>query len=362
MFQPLLNNKSFIQRWDGFWGYLSLLVFVILSSISCSNEDSFYTLFHDSVVLKGKILEFNLRGNVEDLYCNDSILITYNSGLDCSFTMYNLATGDVMNEFGIIGHGHNEIPTGCFGDIFENELFVFKDVNKIIANYSLSKKRESVFADTIIKYELNETMLSYIVPVDSERYLGIGAYKWDKHFVLFDTKGHVYDSATSLYNATDVHYNNYTKYLSNQGVIVRHPKEHKYVGTTNNSGIINFMKIKGDRISHIKDYNVILPSWEAVQRENMNRVVWTDKTINGFLDLSCNEKYVFALYSEDLIEEKEYISNTILMFDWEGNPKKIINIDKTVQQIAVNNDTLYALFEDIEGNTQIIAYSLVELD
>lgn len=50
------------------------------------------------------------------------------------------------------------------------------------------------------------------------------------------------------------------------------------------------------------------------------------------------------------------------MFDWEGNPKKIINIDKTVQQIAVNNDTLYALFEDIEGNTQIIAYSLVELD
>lgn len=290
MYQTLSNNKIVKQKSFGIIIRISSIVFFFALLVSCSHNNSFYTLFPDSVSLEGEIVEFDTHGNVEDLYCNDSVLITYNSGLDCSFTMYDLKTRNVVNDFGIIGHGHNEIPKGCFGDIHENCLLVFKDTNKIIAKFSLTKNRTSLSADTIITYKLDETMLSYVVPVDSERYLGLGAYKWDKHFVLFDTKGHVYDSTTSLYNATDTYYNNFTKYLSNQGLIIRHPIENKYVGTTNNSSIINFMEIKGNRISHIRDYDNILPSWEVIQSEQMNRVIWTEKTINGFLDLSGNEK------------------------------------------------------------------------
>lgn len=362
MHQIQFNNKSAKQKSLGSVKYISLVVVFYASLISCSHDNSFYTLFRKTITLKGEIVEFDTHGNVEDLYCNDSILVTYNSGLDCSFTMYDLNTGNVINEFGIIGHGHNEIPNGCFGDIYENSLVVFKDVNKVIAKFSLLKDRNVFSADTIITYKLDETILSSIVPVDSECYLGLGAHKSDKHFVLFDTKGHVYDSTMPLYNATDVHYNDFTKYLSNQGLIIRHPTENKYVGTTNNSSIINFMRIEGNRISHIKDYNDILPSWEVIQKEKMNRVVWSENTINGFLDLSGNENNVFALYSEDKMEDRAYISNTILLFDWEGNPKKIIHIDKYVQQIAVNSNTLYALSEDEEGSQQITAYSLSKLN
>ncbi|MBP3788496.1 MAG: hypothetical protein J6I52_02640 [Prevotella sp.] len=362
MHQSQSKNESAKLKSLGSVKNISLVVLLFAILTSCSQDNSFYTFFRNSIVIEGEIVEFDIHGNVEDLYCNDSILVTYNSGLDCSFTMYDLKTGELVNEFGVIGHGHNEIPNGCFGDIYENNLVVFKDVNKVIAKFSLLKNRDVFTADTIITYKLDETMLSYIVPVDSEHYLGLGAYKWNKHFVLFDTKGRVYDSTMPLYNATATNYNNFTKYLSNQGLIIRHSIENKYVGSTNNSSIISFMRIKDNRIFHIKDYDNILPSWKVIQSEKMNRVVWSEETINGFLDLSGNEKNVFALYSEEKMEKKAYSSNTILMFDWEGTPKMKIIIDKYVKQIAVNKDTLYALSEDEEGSLQITAYSLTKLN
>lgn len=358
--QSLSNNKD--VRRISLGAVISILSIVVLLS-SCKSDNSFYDLFpNNPITLEGVMTEFDTHGNVEDLYCNDSVLIAYNSGLNKSFTMYDLKTGNMVNEFGVIGHGHNEIPKGCFGGIFGNSLVVSKDVNKVIARFSLMKERNNCFADTIITYKLDETMLSQIVPVDSECYLGLGAYQWNKHYVIFDTKGHVYDSTTPLYNANDEHFNKFTKFLSNQGVIIRHPIEDKYVGTTNNSSIIDFMKIKDNHIYHIKGYHNILPSWETKHSENMNITVWTDNTINGFLDLSGNEKNVFALYSEATMKEREYISDNILVFDWEGNPKNRIILDKFVKQIAVNNNTIFSLSEDERGNQYITAYNLGKLN
>ena len=142
-YQSLSNNKEI--RKISLGAVISILSIVVLlaSLSSCKNDNSFYGLFPDNpITLEGVMTEFDIHGNVEDLYCNDSVLIVYNSGLNKSFTMYDLKTGNMVNEFGVIGHGHNEIPKGCFGDIYGNNLVVSKDVNKVIARFSLMRSEE----------------------------------------------------------------------------------------------------------------------------------------------------------------------------------------------------------------------------
>lgn len=331
-----------------------LLLFVVLS---CKEKGFYDKLFKkDAITLKKCITNIETNGLVEDMYCNDTVLIIYNSGLDHSYTLYDLRTGHILNKFGLIGNGHNEIPIGSFGGIYNDKLVVFNDIKKIIAEFSLSK--EDVTADTIISYSLDKTMLSSIVQLDSDRYLGLGAYNWNRHFVLFDSKGRVYDSIIPLYNAEDKQFDEMTRFLSNQGLIIKHPEGKHCVGTTNRSGIINFMCIKGNRICPIKSYDELIPSWTPVHYNKMATVEWTDKTINGFLSLSGNKRHVFALYSEDTMNKVSYKSKNILVFDWDGNPIHRIELDEYVSLITVNNTTLYTLSEDNEGNQHINSYRL----
>lgn len=362
-FVKMKVNKGLANHKRHRIGTLLFVTMVICSSYtSCSRRVSLYELFPKEVVeLEKATAEFETYGNVEELYCDDSILITYNSGIDCLFTMYDLNTGMPVNQFGRIGHGHNEIPIGCTGGIFNSKLIVFKDANKMLATFSLSVPARNLTADSIISYRLDETMLSGIVPVDSILYLGMGTYNWKMHYVLFDTEGTIYDKAVPIYNADDNRYNMFTKFLSNQGRIIKHPKDLKYVGVTYHSGIIDFIRICDNRIIHQKSYNQILPSWKIIQEENMNCVLWNDQTINGFMDLSGNEQFVFALYSETTMNERPSLSDIILVFDWEGRPKHILKLDTFCQHIAVNNSSLYTLSEDKDGNQHVNVYKIDKL-
>ena len=336
-----------------------VFLLLLLLFISCKSENSIQDLFSDSIVLSTSLnFDLELNGNVEDIYCNDSILITYNSGLDYSFTIYNLNKKGQIRKFGTIGNGKGEIPTGCFGGIYDNNLIVFKDVNKIIAKYKLLSENDNMIADTIISYKIDNTMISSLVTVDSNLYLGMGAYNWEYHYVLFDSKGNIYDKSIPLYNATDNHFNKFTKFLSNQGLLIRHPNDNKYVGITNNSELIDFLSVSDKKISILKTYHETPPLLEVVQMDKMNRVVWTDETINGFLSLAGNDKYVFALFSNERMKEESYQSNTILVFDWNGNPIKQIKLNEDVQLIAVNSSSLFALIEDNEGGQHLKQFKI----
>lgn len=333
--------------------------FLLLLFISCKGENSIQDLFTGSISLSSPLnVDFELNGNVEDIYCNDSILITYNSGLDYSYTIYNLNKKGESRKFGIIGNGKGEIPIGCFGGIYDNNLIVFKDVNKIVAKYKLLLGEDKKIADTIISYKIDNAMLSSLVTVDSDLYLGLGTYNWKYHYVLFDSKGNIYDKSVPLYNATDKHFNMYTKFLSNQGLLIKHPNENKYVGVTNNSELIDFFSVSNKKISILKTYHETPPSLESVQMDKMNRVIWTDETINGFLGLAGNDKYVFALFSNERMKKKSYQSNTILVFDWNGNPLKRIKLNDEVQLIAVNSSSLFVLMEDSEGVQHIKQFKI----
>lgn len=79
---------------------------------------------------------------------------------------------------------------------------------------------------------------------------------------------------------------------------------------------------------------------------------------HGFLSISVNEKYIYALHSGEKYSQSIDGSNKIYVFDWDGNPIKELNLDRTVSIISVSpdNSKIIAYFDD--GKANLISYKL----
>ena len=79
----------------------------------------------------------------------------------------------------------------------------------------------------------------------------------------------------------------------------------------------------------------------------------------GYIDITSEGNYVYALYSDNTIE-KGYKSNTVHVFDWNGNPKKKCILTKEAYYITIDeiNKYSHAAVRDKDGGWNIIAYNI----
>ena len=337
-----------------------LFIFFAIIITSCQKETLFSGFeIGDVVTLEDGNIKFEQpKKTIGAVYCNDSILVIYNCKNECQYSLFDIKSGKITKDIGMIGHGNNEIPVGCIGDIYGDTLFVSNSLTTI-AKYSLSNSKQKMVADSVIKIKSNNAIMSAIAPVKSNYFIGLGSYKDKYHYVVTDNNENITSYAIEIYNANDKNFNTYHKFLSNQGKIIKKQDDNAYVGITFRSGLIDFIRVDNMKIKQIKSYNKIVPEWKPKQEEANCSLNWTKNTINGFIDICGNNKYVFALYSEDLTKELNYYgSKYILVFNWNGNLKACIQLDNYAQYIASNNSTLFTIEEDTEGIQSIKAYKL----
>lgn len=340
--------------------FLSLLLLV-----SCGEQQGFLERFPD---YEGKIVGENLPidsskiGMLEGLHCDSSYIVALDFHDHKSYSLFSAKTGKLLSRFGEIGKGNMEIPIGCEGSIFENSFVVFGDESRLMASYRFAGDSCSSKCSQTWRYKIDEAQFSQILPLDSQRFVGMGTYKDRYHYLLFDKSNRVLDYGFEIYNAKDEKFNTYGKFLANQGKLARHPKEPKFVGTTNQSSNIDFFSIENGSIKRIKSIQLKNPSYTQEEIMGMNRVIPADDAINGFIDLCATDKYVFALYSGDKLKESHYCSKTILVFDWNGDEKFKINMHNAIYYIAVSGNILYTVENDEKGRHVIRKYELERID
>lgn len=341
-----------------------LTIFFAIIITSCQKETLFSGFeIGDVVTLEDGNIEFEQpKKTIGDVYCNDSILVIYNCNNECQYSLFDIKSGKITKDIGMIGHGNNEIPIGCIGDIYGDTLFVSNCLTTI-AKYSLSNSKQKMAADSVIQIKRNDATLSSIAPVESGYFIGLGSYKDKYHYVVTDNNENIASYAVELYNSNDKSFNTYHKFLSNQGKIIKKNDDNAYVGITFRSGLIDFIRVDNMKIKQIKSYNKIFPEWKPEQERGVYTVSWTKNTINGFIDICGNNKYVFALYCEELTNELNYYgSKYILVFNWNGDLKGCIQMENYAQNIASNNSTLFTIEEDTKGTQSIKAYKLKDFD
>ena len=297
---------------------------------------------------------------IEGIFVNDSNIITIDIYDGKSYNLFDKKNGLLYKRFGNIGEGPNEIPMGCVGYLKSKNFYIFDDQIKIIAKYDIhSLLYDSLYSITpLAKYDIRDAQISRIIPLNDSVFTALGTYQDKYQYFIFNAKSEVLDYAIEIYNYNNSNYNKFHKFLSNQGSLAKHPKENKFVGSIRFSSNIDFFEVQGSQLIPIKSHRLGDPIYETLQQGKYNRVIPTNETVNGYIDLCATENYVYALFSNETFLSESYYSYSVIVYNWNGEAIKTIKLPQKAFYIAVSNDVLYTVTQEESGEFSIKAYNL----
>lgn len=345
-----------------------LFICVVLVSCSTSpSKDSVLKQFNSSKHLTRNTewhAEEDSIGVIEGLAYDHSNLIVYDLHSGDCYSLFDASSGRYIARFGKIGQGPLELPRACFGHLSGDNFVVFNDQVKIVMKYHLDSLRmgkENGSPVRLMKYDIPDAYFSRLIPVDDAHFLGAGAYQGRDQYLLFDQGNHILHSGIRIYNAADASYDVSTKYLSNQGCLVKHPDMPYFAYSLNFSSNIDFFELSGNTIQLIKSLRLGDPAYHPNSTGNIRSADVTGKTIFGYIDVCATRDFVYALYSDQKVFDKGLRnSRYILVYNWSGDAVAKLLLDTDAFYITVNEDSkqLYTAIKNEDGSWGIAAYNL----
>lgn len=344
-----------------------ILFLCLLGVVSCKNSTHKTPLdlfFNTPQVLEGKIsnISKDSLAQVEGLLSNSSNLIVFDYHLGKSYSLFDRHSGKMLGRYGTIGQGPNEIPLGCTGNLEDNIFYASDDQTGLVVKYNIDSLSKNINSPVVrlVKYQLPDAQLSKLIPLNDSIFLGAGTYKSEYQYLLFDANSKVLDYAVKIYNSDDQSYNKYHKFLSNQGKLVKQPKGSKFAYTVNLSSNIDFFQVNNNKIELIKSLHLGSPIYKPAQDGIFNRVIPTENSVIGYIDICAANKYVYALYSNAKWEESEGDANVVLVFDWSGNPVQSYKLSHKAHYLTVDeiSGSMYTAAKNEEGEWMILSYHI----
>jgi hypothetical protein len=329
-----------------FYIFTSSLVF-----FSCVNNTKTEVSFpkEKNIILENMNLEKQL-GIVFSMKSIDNYLVVTEKNIDTQIQMIDKKT-KASYLFGETGEGpgrflqaYNIIPINrkCFGiyDVQKRTLLSF-NIDSII-------RLNSDYLPEVLIKEIPSLPMAVDRFSDSV-YVSLGLMSELKRFTLLNKKGEVISMEGILPKKKHEHISDFVHAFAYYGKLTTNPKESKIAICTNYAGIIQFYDCKTKNIRLIKEHNAFLADYT----ERDGNFAPTLRTRLGYLSIDSNEKYVFALYSGmNQVENSDgafFYSNTVHVYDWEGNPVCKLLLDNKVKIICVDNTHLYGYSDEYEN-------------
>jgi hypothetical protein len=343
-------------------GFITLLLFCVIVC-SCKKNKA---IMESPIEIYLSEVEYNINkeelAKVEGIQCNDSSLIVFDYHSGESYTLFDVNTAQCYGRFGQIGQGPDEIQLGCSGILTESVFSIFYHPIGFVAKYNVDSLRLNIHSKLRIltKYDIQDAFFSQVCPVNDSIFLGAGVYNSEFQYALFDKANAVLDYGVWIYNARDLSFNKYHKFMSNQGFLRKHPGKNKFVYSLKNSANIDFFEITS--------WNTILPTkiirqrnpvYKPVSNNNMLMVVPDLDCSIGYVDLAVCSHHVYALYTEKKVTES-YCSNSVLVYDWNGNLVKTYRLNREAYSIAVNErlNRLFTVIKNEDHGWDITSFAL----
>lgn len=338
--------------------FFMLVGFICACSKSPSSEGN--VVLSDADRVMEVLLSAADIGLIEGLYADGKsmntgiVLLDYRDGK--SFSLMDVCGDQSIKRFGNIGHGEKEITLGCTGNMSDSSFVAFSDETRCIVTYNLHNMAQE--HTRVHKYNIDDAMFCQIIPVDSNHYVGMGVYAGEYQYVLFDKDDRVLDCGFRLYNSDDKNCNISHKFLSNQGVMVKHPSESKYAAFIFNSKHMDFFNIVNDSINCIRSLRESSPNYECIMRYGFSRLEPNENTIIGNMDLCATNDYVYVLYSGDKFSTGKDKSDKVLVYDWNGNQCAELKLPDQARYIAASGEMLLIVAETNTGEYVIKGYNM----
>lgn len=340
--------------------FISLLVLTLVI-FSCQNENkrALQSPNKDfAISFEGICVDATKLGLVEGLSCvnTDMVVLDFKSGM--SYSLFDVNSGSLLKRFGQIGKGNGEIPKGSVGYLTDSVFYAFSEDTHEIMKFRLQSKDTNERYTQKHSYDVSDLQITKIIPIDNSLYVGMGTYKDRYQYVLFNEKDQVVDYQFEIYNANDKTFDTYQKFLSNQGLLVKHPQKNIFAGAVFHSSNIDFFSIDDNKIKEIKTIRQKNPKYEGKSIMGLSQVIPTKDAINGYIDMCASDEYVFAIFSENTLKDNPYASKQVLVFNWKGEQVGKINFKNNVFYIAANNKYLFTAEKQTDGLFIINKYKL----
>lgn len=321
---------------------LLILLFTIYSC-SDSKTKNLYEAFNirDTIIVKPEILKTEkLLSSIWDLTILDSIILLQSDDGNGCLQLFNINNFKFLKTKGIYGRGPGEfisdnisLKTSC------DSLFVHFLVPNILYTYSKTEFINDTTPDRVVTF--NKYRGNYVIIPSRSNFVTRPTIK--TRFALFNLNGdHLKDNnkypvcSNKLDNST---VETIYKWFS---MTEAKPDLSKIASISYLGGVLEIFIVKKDSLIKLIEKRFLNPN--VRNSKNHTEIIRDDSNI-GFTDIYTTNHYIYAAYSGLIFREfnKKFLSDYIVIFDWDGNVKKLIKVQGGLLQLAVdeNNKTIF---------------------
>lgn len=328
---------------------ISIIVCVVIGGTSCNKNKEFSGMVEPLIVEKGHLIVLNdssLWSFPLQMEVIDTFLIVLDEYDGHFFSVFSTNGKPLMN-FGNKGQGPGELLwANKFHLSVERKLmYVYDDMSKKIVAYNL----DSVFfkRNTFEEYYIDRKKIPYskvptiiydMLPLNESEFLVKGNHS-DLRYGIYNIKN---KGIVSIYNSylddslSFVSQEEAWSLLSSNTFTKFSPNKDKMVNATYIGGIMEIFsmgrykkKLRLNRCSFIYE-----PIYRVVEGTMPPYVVNNERTQFGFEDVCVTDKLIYTLlHSEGDPHEPDFI----MVFDWDGNAVKRIEVGKRIAKFSIDD-------------------------
>lgn len=330
---------------------------VLLINNGCKEKVNF-ELPGFSTVEERELVAMEISGSLNrafDLLAVSDLLIVSDPDTAYHFKTFDIATGRMIGQFAKIGDGPCEFrfPSSLQrlmnegGKVGVNNRNSFK-----YAEITLSNNADSlswVCEEFEGKFDFN---YQRFVRFAEDKFVGMGLF--DNRYAISSPPNNEITDSFGSYPFEDqsqkIDYQILA--MAYQGDLLVHPSLPWVLATTFDGYNFDILKFEGSgKLADLIQKHF----WPAIfEGENGSIIQAIMKPENriGCLSAGVSEKYIYVLFSGKTLDNGGNESKTVLVFDWDGNPIKAIELDKPLRLITVSEDDkyLFGYYDDGRAN------------
>lgn len=324
-----------------FYGFC---VSVILYSCSEKEKNS---LNDERFPINNKLLasDFSLPddsiGNPMAMLVVDTLLILDDQSKGYLYKVINLKTERIIAHLGSVGKGPGEFLQPTLFELIPGRKPVLGIYDRRTWAYSemhLDSALENRSYLPKVRFGKFHTNYSSVSKLKDNVFVGTGIF--NNRYAIANDSGRIvsyameypYKGEFKRATAADIAF-------AFQGQIKVKPDGKKFVLTIFNSPNAEIVSFNNGKLSKLVDLYYGAPSFVPESGNGVISVNFKAENAWGFIDVSVSDKFIYLLYSGRTRKEYRssfWASNTVLVYDWDGNPIAKYALDRDVKAIAVD--------------------------
>jgi hypothetical protein len=340
---------------------ISAIIIILSACTTPKDSESFFNDFPRELEVKGEHLSFSDKIiQAFDIQIINNQLIITDPG-EFHYKIFDLENSNSLRRLGKIGEGPCEL-------IFPTTIQKISDGSNTIGLYGRKNwkyQEVNIENDNQISIDscFNQISKSFnfnfqkLLRISDSTFLGIGIF--DLKFAVAKPNSNEVEVLDIPYPFTDGNKQKGNIPMSQQGDLVLKPSGDKVLCTTKYAPYFEILNIDGD--TKIKS-SYVFKGWapDINQNEDEKTISANLKKENkfGFISSSVTDNYIYLLFSGKDFSVDPYLSDIVLVYDWDGNKIKRLNLDHEVEFISVSGEDAFLISYHDDGKPNLTRYDL----